>query len=64
MKKFKHQFWANMKLTYGLFFVLLTPLVVCVLPVIPYVLTNNEQWMWFLIVTIPAGMSLLMILWE
>ena len=49
---------------YWLLICMIIPILICMIPVIPYILTNEPNWMWLMLLSIPIGMSCAMKMWE
>lgn len=49
---------------YWILFCSITPILICMIPVIPYILTNEPNWMWLMFLSFPIGVSCGMRMWE
>jgi hypothetical protein len=47
-----------------MFFCLLTPIIIGIMPVIPFLLTDNSNWMWLIILSFPFGIATAMKTWD
>ena len=56
---FLQEFFSIFKILYWA----LTPIIVAILPVIPYCLTNDGEWMLLMIISMPVGSVLMKRMW-
>jgi len=49
---------------YWVLFCSITPILICMIPVIPYILTNEPNWMWLMLLSLPIGVTVDIKMWE
>ena len=48
---------------YWILFCAITPYIICMIPVIPYIVFNVPNWLWLMLVSIPIGISTALKMW-
>jgi hypothetical protein len=57
-------FIKELKTIYLLLFMAFTPIVIGILPIIPYLITNNESWLFLLFLSQPCAVAAALKCWE
>lgn len=63
-KDFDNNLWWNIKAVFVILFAVLFPFIICLLPIIPYGITDNPLWLISMILTVPIGIAYGIYMWE
>lgn len=57
-KKVNPNLFTTILSIYWVLFCMISPFIICGLPVIPYIITDNAYWMWGMFITFPLGLAI------